>query len=372
MGYLESFLIYFVTFGISILFCSLYEFLYKKNNYNELPLLIKTGLLIFVMLPPVFISTIRYGLGTDYFRYVLMYENIAYGQFEYTWKMYGNEPLSFAINKLAFVFFDSEIGMFFISALIINLFLILGLDYFKKNISMSMGLFIFYMFLFNFGLNGVRQAMAMSIVFFAFRFLIEKRILSYMLFIIVATLFHNSAIIALIFYLFTIKRKRFINKTYNFVYYLGILLTPILLVALIDLAATLPIVENYAKYIGDLSFSFNIGFLLRVLPILLPIIIFKKSIVSINKSYETIINISLLNIPFQYLVYYTEWGHRLALYTNFTYVILVPLLIKSMRKQEYKAITWFYYVFLFLTIYISDYLINNYQEVYPFRSIFGF
>lgn len=153
-----------------------------------------------IIIAPVLISTIRYNVGTDYFSYVSIFRDVNCHDLKLALKLYGKEPFFLFLNKLAFLLFHNEIGVFFLSSFLIHLFIIWGIDYFKSYISMPLALFIYYSVHFIFGLNGIRQMIAISIIFFGLRFIYQKKLWFYVLSVITATMFHNTAIFCIVFY----------------------------------------------------------------------------------------------------------------------------------------------------------------------------
>lgn len=350
-----------------MVFSAIYQSIYKKRGFIELNFPSKIFWYLLIIAPPVFISTIRYGVGTDYFNYISQFQIIKNSPLNtISW----DEPLSFLLYKFSYWLFNSEIGFFFLSAFIIHLFVVMGIDFFKRDLSMPLALFAYYIMIFNFGLNGIRQSIAMSIVFFSFRYLIKKNFIKYLIFIFIATLFHKTAIICLIFYLIAMGEKQIISNTRKIVYYGAILTTPFLVLYLIKMFMNVPIFEGYTRYIHSLDTKIGFWTLIEIIPVILPFFLFRKSISSVNDSYRKLIDLSLLNIPFFYTAYYIQWGSRLAFYTNYFYLILVPILIKSIKSRDLKFILWIYYMIYFLTLYIVNYLIKNEERVFPYHTIF--
>lgn len=372
MNYTTSLLVYLSSFGISIFACSRYQRFCKKNNNVELPFYKKILWFLLIIVTPVFISTVRYGIGTDYFRYVVHYNRISTWSFETAWITYSKEPLYYFLQKATGVLFDAEWGFFFISSLIIHLFLISGIDYFKKTISMSLALFIYYFYLFSFGLNGISQMLAMSIIFFSLRYIQEHKFIKFLIFVIIATLLHRSAIVCLVFYIVNIKnQKAFKGVLTNLVYYSAILLSPVLLLVVIRIFSGSGLFASYEGFVvaNDLNMSF--GFLLYILPILIPMIVFKKQMVNRDYKNNQIFDLILMNIPFQYVGYYIDWGSRMAYYTNFAYIIGVPLLVKSLKNRNNKILIFAYYIIYFIIFYVHKYMYIASSNVFPYQTIFG-
>ncbi|MFW6015995.1 MAG: EpsG family protein [bacterium] len=368
MDILISLIVYVFCFGISLFICNLYQNYCIKRNYKEVPSYKKLLWFILIIASPVLISAIRYDVGTDFFSYIRIYENINHFDLANVLRNYGNEPLYLLINKIAFLVFREPWGVFFLSALIIHLFIIYGIDYFKKYISMPTALFIYYMFHFSLGLNIIRQMIAVSVIFFAFRYIYQKRFYSYFIFLVIATMFHNSAVICVLFYFLVNNKCKGVQVQKKYIYYFALIFTPFIILLMLRLLKLIPFFYRYTSYItGDIEYG--IGFLIYIAPIIAPFFIFKKSMLYRNKMFEPFILISLLNFPFQYVGYYVNWGSRLVLYTNSIYYILVPYVISSLRNRENKILISLYYVLLFVFYYIYRFVVQNNHEVFPYNTI---
>ena len=146
----------------------------QNLNHQNISIIEKVFWFLSIIIAPVLISTIRYNVGTDYFSYVSIFRDVNCHDLKLALKLYGKEPFFLFLNKLAFLLFHNEIGVFFLSSFLIHLFIIWGIDYFKSYISMPLALFIYYSVHFIFGLNGIRQMIAISIIFFGLRFIYQK------------------------------------------------------------------------------------------------------------------------------------------------------------------------------------------------------
>ncbi len=368
MQNLLSAVTYFASFGISLFICRIYQNYCEQRNYEELPRLKKCIWLLLIISAPVFISTIRYGVGTDYFNYENIFNRVNTTPMELVIKRFGNEPLYLLTNKIAFFLFKEPWGVFLISSFIIHIFTIYGIDFFKKNISMPMSLFIFYMYHFSFGLNIIRQMIAVSIVFFSIRYLHQRKPLKYILSVVIASMFHNTAIICLLFYLI-IYIVSYKNYFFKWMYMVLVLISPIIIPVGIKILMRIEIFSQYKKYIYS-DFSLGIGYLIKIIPIFLPIFIYIKQIKKENPLFEPYVLLSLLNIPFQLIGYFVNVGSRLVYYTNIFYYLLPAILIVSLYKKEEKFIIKTYYISYFLLNYILNFIMLKAAEVYPYHLIF--
>lgn len=368
MNFVASIFIYFMSFGISMLLASIYQ----RKNISSKNKIRRFFWYLLIIAPPVFISTIRYGIGTDYFRYLVHIERVRSYPFDVAFNMYSKEPLYFLIQKVSGIFFSADWGFFLVSSFIIHFFIVASLDYYRQKLSLSFGLFVYYLYLFSFGLNGISQMIAIAIVLYSIKYILERKLLKFIIFIVFATLIHRSAIICLVFYFINIKKeKRLLKSTINYAYYGAILLSPIILVFVINLFVGLELFSSYSELVKSDGVNLRIGFLFYILPVFLPIVLFRKRMISISNYNSKLFDLMLMNIPFQYVGYYISWGSRMAYYTNSIYFIVIPLLVKSLKSRNDKILVSTYYVFYLILFYAHKYIYIASSEVFPFKTIFG-
>ena len=163
----------------------------------------------------VFFASIRSHLvGTDTGAYTSNFRNSLNSDYYYFREEleYGYQFFEYSLLKITHNYF----WLFFISSLIV-----VGsyLYIFKKESQdylLSIFIFItfgFYLFYF----NGLRQGLAMAIVALATPYLINKKFLKYVLIVIIASFFHKTALIMILFYLFIhLKMKFELKATFVF------------------------------------------------------------------------------------------------------------------------------------------------------------
>lgn len=137
----------------------------------------------------------NYDSGIDTQTYVNLLRLISEGKSEYA---YGLEDSFKTIVKLIMYIYDSPTCVFIICSFITNAFVFASFYKYKKYASLSiMVLFYicaFYMHTFNI----MRQMCSVAIIFFSVNYLIENKIIRYLLGLGVASLFHLSSIISVL------------------------------------------------------------------------------------------------------------------------------------------------------------------------------
>lgn len=166
------------------------------------------GMLVAVCIPCVF-AGIRYGVGTDYFHYYSMY--LAHAKRSLSeYLSYANaSDFSFYLIARFCNLFNSPQLMYFLFAFFTYAPVakaILERD--EKETTFFLA-FFFLLGSFSSGLNIMRQAAAMSIVFYSLKYLLDRKLRKFLLGVAVASLFHISAVIVLPTYYLWHNREKF-------------------------------------------------------------------------------------------------------------------------------------------------------------------
>lgn len=152
--------------------------------------------ILFILL--VSISGFRYYVGVDYEAYKLMYDN--------TFSSYLTmiEPAWMLIRNCLY-FINGSSTLWFLTT---SIFFIVGfhLGFIKMSPSVVLSyMFLVSTFLYVESFNAIRQYVAMSILFACTSFCLDRKYYKYFICVILAMMFHNSAIIGFVFVL--VNRK---------------------------------------------------------------------------------------------------------------------------------------------------------------------
>lgn len=198
-------------------------------------------------------------VGTDYIHYLAFYDYIlTYGEIGYHFKE----------NEIGWVYLNLLFGKLGVpSAIFFGL--ISGITWFffiKGSYKFQFLLPLMFFFVITSGFffwtfNGLRQSIAIMIFFYAIRFIVEKNLLHYALWISIASLFHISAIIMLPFYF--IKKVKFNQKLIALLYIISIFLVGNgwIMSAMGDIiifvASKIDLLSNYVRYLGTDTYAEN-------------------------------------------------------------------------------------------------------------------
>lgn len=139
-------------------------------------------------------------VGTDLASYIPSYSVIGTQINSFSNLSFLNYESGYVVyNKLLYTLGFDERSFLIITAMFIQIPIFYTMyKYSKKPLLSIFVYFAFSNFIMTF--SGLRQSIAMSLCFYSYKFIKEKKILFYMVAIIIATLFHLSAIICLLLY----------------------------------------------------------------------------------------------------------------------------------------------------------------------------
>lgn len=228
MSEIESLLFYIICFFASFV---LY-YIYNKND--------KKFFIIASFIIPLLVGGLRYGVGTDFFTYVGMYEK------------HSKVSLGFELFCLIARLFDNYMVMFFLFNFFTLLFVFLGL----RNINKEIRPLAYFCYLFMFyttSFNVIRQGLAVAIIFYAYKYIINKSFLKWSIFIIIASLFHITAILVFPFYIVFTSQKNFV-KLFYLVLFMVVALN---YTAIINYIGRFNLFRHYVIYVNDYNIKSN-------------------------------------------------------------------------------------------------------------------
>lgn len=312
------------------------------------------NLQIWSIVPLFIVASIRYNVGTDYEEYVNIFYRISMG-INYT-----KEPLYRLLNS-----YVAKLGGTYVAVFAICAFLFLYFTYsqiIKDSIYPGLSVILLfgttYYFCF---LNGMRQLIAAAILLYSIRFIEEKDLFKFSLFVLLATGFHYSSI--LFFIIYFMSKMELTPKKVLFIS-VGIFAFSELLV---NIGIRIISITPYAKYIDSIfdTGSMNwIRFLIQV-----SVLVFCSFFYSNTEKYRIYYSIQFITtcvIGFSgkiVLIRRLMWTFGLAT------LIIIPLAIGNIKSKGKRMIAYFVIcVTYFIYAYISIAYLGI-QGVIPYQTI---
>lgn len=297
------------------------------------------------------IASIRFDIGWDYMTYFELIDgstNTGFMRFE---------PLSLLLALLAKLANNTFLFFTFSSCIIYPL----AFYSFKKySVSPTLSLIIYIGIFFLTSCSIVRQALAVSCSLYAYKYILKKSFIKYTLCILIATLFHYSAITALVIYP--------IYHYFKFKYLVYILFFLLICRSLLfSVMIRYGIYEEYLVALGDYD-SGNLVKIFNLIIFLSFFLIIKKS--GYNIIEKKTMSIILVGLFTPYL-FGAALGERIGYYFLIYYCYLIPLLLQN--KYIYKRYIYvcvFSLYFLTMIFYASN--IEGQKSPYiPYKTIFN-
>lgn len=207
--------VYLATLAVSALLCALathvrtdvpvgINTLAHKNDMQKRAWLF-VGLAVLSALPFLFVSGFRYDVGTDYyFTYVPLFNKLEAGA---SYSAAGTEPGFWLLNKVILFFGGGTVWLFLLTSLFVVGFMWAGIYQQSAYPWASIVIFVLGEGYF-ISMNGVRQYMALAVVFWGFRFLRQPRFWKYALCVLAGALFHTTILVFLpLYFVVYLKQK---------------------------------------------------------------------------------------------------------------------------------------------------------------------
>lgn len=369
-------IIYLIVFLISILLIHFAEICKVRKE-------IKFFLILISLLLPSLLAGLRsYEIGSDTTGYGLYWFNqairfndwISFVKYAKGYSIdYGYASLLFIASRIGQ---DAHIFFFILSFLELSgLYVIVKRNCPREVISFSF--FVYFLLYFNDSLNNMRQFPAVLIVLYSYRFIKEKKLISFLLSVILATFFHITAFFALLLYpVAWMARNRFSKLNL-------LLITAIVLIACFSFEQIFNIInqfginlDRYEHYIYNAESG---GKFIRLFLFGSIWIIFlfnkKKYEKYISNEADIFLFYSTISVAFTSLMFLgiTNYIIRLSYYFDFFVLIYLPSIIKfdkmkMTRDGKIKGGTSFIIVVALLLFYwFITYVIRNGAQTVPYK-----
>lgn len=293
-------------------------------------------------------------VGTDTINYTYQYnENVGFTPYIFNDKVEKGYQI---IDATILNFTHNYFWLLFLSAFFIVFSYLRLIKTYSINYLISVITFITlgtYAFLF----NGLRQALAMSVITYSIKYLLQERFIPYLIICIIATTFHISALIMVPFY-FLINLK--INSSYKIVtVFIGGL---ILSSQIIQYMAQSN--ERYEDYTqgGKFGGLYTLGFYL----ILALFIFFTNKFSKINdKTFQKLselyyLGVALL-IPVALLGVSPSGPQRIINYFSWSLIIILPFIL---RKFHSSFISFLFIILCIIYYYLT---VSTFNDLKPFK-----
>lgn len=369
-------IVYILTFALSLIGVRMADLWYddtrKFISYS-----------ILAVMPPILIAGLRdYSVGFDVEVYVTIFNGIANNgqnliEFleSYPAIEVGYLFLTFVVAQLTDQYF---VLLFLVHILIIIPLYVTAMKW-REYLSPTLFMFVFYMIFFQESLSIVRQSLSMSFSILGFTLFLEKKHIHFVVCMIIAYLFHQTAIIALSFPIvyYVVDRYSF-RETYK-IYVVLVLLIVMLFVNLDSILIWM--IENgyidfkFLKYTtADNTFVPVLGaanFVVKIVTI--AFIIYILFLYNFDTFIKFVLVMALLDMVFSLCALITQPLDRLSLYYRLMSCISIPYLIHNYpvlfldKDVPYRKPVVSMFCILLFAYWFYVYILGDYDQTSDYQ-----
>lgn len=339
------------------------NWIYKNYYYTNKSLISKLFLLLVAAFPLIFISSIRYEVGTDFNNYIDMFKYL----YNRNFSLNVNVEIGWILfNRICYFFYDNIQILFISSSLlfgIVSMYAIMELSKINENNSIALIVFIYNCFLYPVSLNIIRQSIAAAIIFLSIIFVVKKKSFSFLFCVTIATTFHYSACLFYILYFFALPIYRPSKKT--IVLILTIIASLFLIQKISIIISIFPFLQKYSKYINTDNDFKLINNLIMKCPIFLGPIVWSILKKDDNHFSPFAINSAMLCILFLIYSKYFSYFYRLLYYLYGMQIIMIEKICECFKPR--LIIKWIYVIYGIYYFYSSTYLSGG-NGIIPYQT----
>lgn len=357
----------------------------------------------FIVMIPSLLSGFRYYVGTDYHNYLNQlpyFPNMTLLGFVEGGR---NEVGHFLLTQCARIF-DTPYIVFVIYAILTVNFAYEALRYYRKTISFPLGMLLYLCTFFPHSFNVMRQYLAVSLVFFAYRFVFERKFGLYLACVLFAMSLHTSAIIALPLYFihekyayFTLKTPEklsnfptrletaskpvqilFANWTlpekirFNYMkcaIYMMIGLFLVFYWDILDYISEIDVFSRYSIYLNTMVGGNNRELYVIAL-VLTVILVFHRELKTLDPRHEFFLSLGIMGFFFGFLGFLDGDIKRVSLYFDVVRILLIASLPLLFQKKQMKILVSSGVVAYCLGFFVLMFYVLGHSEIFPYQSIF--
>ncbi|MHB1315296.1 MAG: EpsG family protein [Christensenellales bacterium] len=294
---------------------------------------------LFAILTLSMVSGFRFLVGTDYVNYSILYDDlrnsllpvVAAQQIEIGYA---------ALSAFFGLFSEAPFAFFLFVSVVTNAFIVLALRNYSKMFWLSCVLYILTFFFFT-TFNLIRQAMALSIIFYAHKYLMGKNFFKYLLCVLAAALFHTSVLIMIPVY-FIVRRPAW--STVIWIGFFGVIVFFILYDSIISALFSVLSGTRYSAYDMVMKNATQGVNILRIVVAAMPValaFVFRKGIREISPDSNIVVNMTAIAFMITVIAYKQIYFARISLYFNAYYLLLLPYFPRLFKDKRLQLIMLF-------------------------------
>jgi putative capsular polysaccharide biosynthesis protein len=272
-------------------------------------------------------------------------------------------------TELGYVYFNVLLSYFtanryiFIFVVTLFIYLLYYINIKRYATDYRIALLLFFGLLFFFTFTYLRQMIGVGIAGLSLKYIYERKLWRFVIVVLIAASFHNSALILLPVYFFSIKKIsiRAVMVVMTLCLFIGI--SGVSSSLFEAYSSTSGLEERTTQYIEDTS-GFRVAYLLEAV-FFLWVILANYSKIGKNKQQIVLLNVALAFCAILLLFIRSENGGRLGWYFIIALIGILTSIGEKSRFENYKIIIYSVVLFLYFRIVLAWGV-----YLYPYKTFF--
>lgn len=305
--------------------------------------IVKILLCVIALLLPSILAGLRdYSIGTD----VLIYGNtwferaVAYTDDFSTfikWATGSGIGFMYALLNYAVAKFTEDPHIFyFILNLLANLLAFSAAKSNKDLVDIPFAMLVYYCIFYNLTLNLLRQSLAMMLILWGFKYIRNRKIFQYLIVVVIATLFHSTAVIGVILYFMYVIGNGKFKTVSRILMVIGCLLVVCFYADILNIfLGRNYIADRYSFYLTDSGSGGGfVRIFLLCLPVLISMLLFLRKEIVRNNEWNGLVVYVIFSLLLSCLAFRVSSIVRIAYYFDIMMVIAIPMTVNNLKLKN--------------------------------------
>jgi len=272
--------------------------------------------------------------------------------------------------------FTNDVHWFFFWIMFLqNIFTFLGLYTYRNKLPIWFGMLCYYGLFFNPSLCFAREGFAMSMMFFAFRYLLNKSYIKYALWALVGCFFHKSVISAFLFIPLHIYVSKFEKDSAKYILIVAIIIFIFALETISQIILDFLGLDHLYRallYFGESNYIIDLKTFIVSTTLFVPPFIFfywkRKKLYNLGKEYHFFFVITIICLLSTQLMFFGDYLSRMTSVFRWLLILILPISLLIYKDRSIKQLLLKAYFICYVFCYWLINIRRNGDETFPYYS----
>lgn len=317
------------------------------------------------------VSATRLGIGTDYNLYInmnkLFNENLSIAE---QMRRIDVEPGWVVVNLIVKQLFNDPHYVIVVASLIFVGCAYISIYLYRDKISITIAILLLMCTIYFQSFNLIRQYIAIGILMISIKSIEDKKLFKFLMFNILAFLFHYTSICFVIVYFYVNIREK--NKSKKILMLFCVFILLLFYNQLISIiAGIIPAFSKYIRYSAIYADGISIRAFIFKLPVIIFILYFGKRLKYNNIFMHNFKDLYYLFVILSFLNSVNPFASRIGFYYEIVQIYYIAYAIRTLKYKQDRLIINGLVIIYYIFYYYINFIYFKYHEVIPYSNIWG-